>query len=779
MKKKYILTFALLFFTLPLLAQDFEIVSVESLPADMSAREEMKTDHTDRQCALLRVATQNIAPNMREGFSFVPDLGSEVVERATRDGEIWLWVSPGIKYLRIKHRDWGQYELRLQDYVTRIEALHTYKVTIKGALSMATQEQNNDSPTQQYLVFQLSPTNAMLEVDGQLWEVAPDGTAMKFVNFGTYSYRVQAPNYLPQTGKVTVDDPINSKIESVRLKSDLVHVTFQVDADAEIWINNEKKGTRTWTGSLGKGTYKIECKQANHETTMVSQEITASTEGKTITLPTPIPIYGSLSIESTPNFAKVYIDGEETGQTPKYIPEIQIGSHEIRLSKEGNVDHFEKIVIKKDGPNEIKVTLLKPEEVSHTTAYIENYLHYKKTKNGLYYKFYHQDALAVKPEITDFLKMSMVCYLRDSLYYDWGQEIYVQLSQPFFKGDLQEAYAMMHIGDSASFYVKADSVALLYYDQDPNAAGLKPEDFFRYEVKLLEVKSEEEFMVDLERLKETMKKDSKKAMDEYIIDNNITVSPEPSGIYIVTMEKGEGRCPIKGEKVEIDFSACLLDGQMVGTTFDSPDKFSFVLGEGYTIQAWEEIIPKMHLGERVKAVIPFDMAYGEHSVGSIPAYSNLVYDIKLLKITTAAELKSENEKAMLSLKTKNEAAFLEYLKDNNITDHTASGLFYHKLLVTNGVRPQKGQTVKIKYVASYIDGTLLGDTDQLGGYFKLVVGEGKVLKGLEEGICLMRVGEKTRFVLPYTLAYGDQAYNNIPPCSNLIFDVELLEIMDK
>ena len=106
--KKVVFTLILSLLFLSLSAQDFEIVSVESIPADMSAREEMKTDHNDRQCALLRIATQNIAPNQREAFSFVPDLGSEVVERATRDGEIWLWVSPGLKYLRIKHRDWGQ-----------------------------------------------------------------------------------------------------------------------------------------------------------------------------------------------------------------------------------------------------------------------------------------------------------------------------------------------------------------------------------------------------------------------------------------------------------------------------------------------------------------------------------------------------------------------------------------------------------------------------------------------------------------------------------------------
>ena len=340
------------------MAQDFEIVSVESLPLDMSAREEIYTDHNNRQCALLRIATQNIAPNQRELFNFVPDYGSEVVQRATRDGEIWLWVSPGLKYLRVKHRDWGQYELRLINHVARVESLHTYKIIIKGTMVLALQEQNNNSPTQQYLVFQLSPTNAMLEVDGQLWEVAPDGTAMKFVNFGTYSYRVQAPNYLPQTGMITVDDPVNTKIETVRLKSDLVQVTFQVDADAEIWINNEKKGTRIWTGDLGKGTYKIECKQANHETITVSQVVTASTDGETITLPTPIPIYGSLNVESTPIGATIYIDGKEVGKTPRSINEILIGQHEVKLVKEGYDDYAETAHIRKGERGQINAKLI-------------------------------------------------------------------------------------------------------------------------------------------------------------------------------------------------------------------------------------------------------------------------------------------------------------------------------------------------------------------------------------------------------------------------------------
>ena len=416
------------------------------------------------------------------------------------------------------------------------------------------------------------------------------------------------------------------------------------------------------------------------------------------------------------------------------------------------------------------------------TGCTQKYPGYKKTQSGMYYKFHNCNTSATQPKLTDFLKIEMKCYLHDSLYYDWQgtqHQVYTQLQDPIFAGDLQEAYAMMHVGDSASFYVKADSIAALYYDQDPTKVGLVPEDYFRYEVKLVEVQTEEEFQANVEKMKESMKIEAKRALDEYVVNNNINVTPEPSGVYIIPIEKGKGRCPVKGEKVELDFSATLLNGQPVGSTFDSPEKFSFVLGEGYTIQGWEEIVPKMHLGDRVKAIIPFDMAYGEHSVGEIPAYANLVYDIKLLTITTAADLQAEAERALKALKEESERAFFDYLKVNNITDYTASGLFFAKSLVTEGAQPQKGQTARIKFEASYLDGTPLGDSEQLGGQYDLVIGEGKVLKGLEEGVGLMRVGEKARFVLPYTLAYGANPYGNIPAYSNLVFDVELLDVLDK
>ena len=427
--KKTLLTLIVSILFLSAMAQDFEIIGVESLPADFSAREEIKTDHNDRQCALLRVATQNVAPNQREGFSFVPDLGSEVVERASRDGEIWLWVSPGVKYLRIKHREWGQYELYLPDYVSRVEALHTYKITIKGTLAMPLQEQGNNAPTQQYLAFQISPTNAVLEVDGKIWEVEADGSSMQYVPFGKYNYQVRLENYHTYSGTVMVDDPDNMHKEVVNLSpnfgwievkgnevlndasvyiddalagkvpfkskalksgkhsvrivkklydeygetvtvtdnqtitispnlsANFAEITLKVDADAEIWVNNEKKGARTWTGTLGSGIYKIECKQENHETTVTTKEIVPKMQGQTLTLEAPRPIYGSLNVVSTPNFAKIYLDGNLVGETPKFVREVLIGSHNLRLEKEGCASLTKAITITKGETLEVQEKL--------------------------------------------------------------------------------------------------------------------------------------------------------------------------------------------------------------------------------------------------------------------------------------------------------------------------------------------------------------------------------------------------------------------------------------
>ena len=348
MKKSFIFVFLWLL-CLGAAAQSISVKSFKSLPMDLTASslEGKRIDQNGDVAALIKVMTTET------GFVFEGGtLG--IVDTQQRVGEIWVWVPRASRKITILHQQLGG--LRDYRYPIEIEAERTYEMVLTTAkIETIVKEEVR----QQYLVFELEPKNATLEVNDQLWSVDADGTALQFVDLGTYTYRVRAANYETDAGVVTVDDPDpdHPKTVKVKLKSNFAEVTLKVDADAEIWVNNDKKGVRSWTGSLGKGTYKIECKQEGHETSMISREITAEMNGQTITLPAPRPIYGSLNVESTPIGATIYIDGKEMGKTPRYINEVLVGQRALRLVKEGYEEYSETVSVAKGERKQVKATL--------------------------------------------------------------------------------------------------------------------------------------------------------------------------------------------------------------------------------------------------------------------------------------------------------------------------------------------------------------------------------------------------------------------------------------
>lgn len=197
-----LLTFILSVLTLK--AQDYKVISVEPLPFDMTAREYIKQDARGRQCAVFRIATQNITPEQKSGFHFECDYASFAVDHTIKDGEIWVWVSPGIKTLKIRHEDLGGWDLHLTRYLPKVESLFTYRIVIHGTANESGMVP--EEVVQQYLSFQIIPANAMLEVDGEIWPVTWEGKARKRVKAGTYTYLVQAQNYESKTDTVTVAD---------------------------------------------------------------------------------------------------------------------------------------------------------------------------------------------------------------------------------------------------------------------------------------------------------------------------------------------------------------------------------------------------------------------------------------------------------------------------------------------------------------------------------------------------------------------------------------------
>ena len=352
MKRFTLLTF-LLFAFFGAFAQTISVKSFKALPMDMTASSltGKRIDQNGQVAALIKIVTSET------GFTFEGGtLG--IVDSKQENGEVWVWVPRASRKITIKHQQLGI--LRDYRYPIEIEAERTYEmVLVTGKVETIVKEEVR----QQYLTFKVSPPNATLEVNDKLWSLDADGVATKYVEFGTYTYRVRAADYFTDAGVVTVDDPEKKKIVTVTLKSDLAEVTLTVDADAEIWVNNEKKGIRTWTGPLGDGVYRIECKQTGHETSTLTKQITKKMNGQTITLPVPRPIYGSLNVESNPNMANIYFDGMPVGITPQSFNEILVGSHEIKLVKEGYADYIDSIVVIKDERTKVKATL---QRASHT-----------------------------------------------------------------------------------------------------------------------------------------------------------------------------------------------------------------------------------------------------------------------------------------------------------------------------------------------------------------------------------------------------------------------------
>lgn len=110
-------------------------------------------------------------------------------------------------------------------------------------------------------------------------------------------------------------------------------------------------------------------------------------------------------------------------------------------------------------------------------------------------------------------------------------------------------------------------------------------------------------------------------------------------------------------------------------------------------------------------------------------------------------------------------------------DRTDSGLLYKIIVKGDGKKAEKGKTVSVHYKGMLTDGTVFDSSYKRKEPIEFPLGRGQVIEGWDEGVELLQVGDKARFVIPSHLAYGERGAGGvIPPRATLIFDVELMKV---
>ena len=155
------------------------------------------------------------------------------------------------------------------------------------------------------------------------------------VSSGDYEAEVRREGFQPQPKSFTLAAGENQTVElesPIPLKASLT-VRSPLEG-AQIYLNGELMGVTEWTGELDAATYTVELRMEDYST--VSETVTlAQREERTLTMEAPIPLFGSLVVNSDPSDCNIYFDDELIENIAEAFRRIAVGNHRLLLTKEG------------------------------------------------------------------------------------------------------------------------------------------------------------------------------------------------------------------------------------------------------------------------------------------------------------------------------------------------------------------------------------------------------------------------------------------------------------
>ena len=377
--------------------------SFKYVPGGVIEDKEEYTDGNELPMALIKISTENINEQERLRLKFSGNRVTQIIKNP-RTGQMWIYISAETAtFINIMHPDYGTckyylpedlcdycvYEMVLQyvpmssvsenayliiktdqsdaeifidnEYVGKqfvhkqfaVGSTHTWKVkcdlfhTESGSLTITNEEKVLDLtlvPEYGFVYITTGKeTGAKVYIDEKLMGETPYKSDK--LSIGKYKVKVVKDLFKTSERTVTVYDKETTRAD-IDMLSVFVDVTVSVaDNSSEVYIDDEFKSKGKWTGKLIEGSHVVEVRKANYRTEQKTIELVAGKK-KIVQFGTPVAINGMLNVSSSPSGATVYIDEKNYGQTPIFIDPILIGTHTLKLEKQGCATMTKTITIK-------------------------------------------------------------------------------------------------------------------------------------------------------------------------------------------------------------------------------------------------------------------------------------------------------------------------------------------------------------------------------------------------------------------------------------------------
>ncbi|XP_064421402.1 peptidyl-prolyl cis-trans isomerase FKBP10 [Latimeria chalumnae] len=199
-----------------------------------------------------------------------------------------------------------------------------------------------------------------------------------------------------------------------------------------------------------------------------------------------------------------------------------------------------------------------------------------------------------------------------------------------------------------------------------------------------------------------------------------------------------------GDFVRYHYNGTFKDGKKFDSSHDRGMTFNGVVGVGRLITGMDRGLQGMCVNERRRITVPPHLAYGSLGVGKvIPPDATLVFDVMLVDV---------------------------WNQDDRVRTRSMSKPDRCNRTV------QSSDFVRYHYNGTLLDGTQFDSSHSLKGTYNTYVGMGWLIKGMDEGLVGMCLGERRSIIIPPFLAYGEKGHGSvIPPQATLMFDVLMVD----